>query len=148
MSVDAALQAAISSSAQCVAAGYVDLVAGVIIGVKTLHAYPQELLDFLALASADMFQGPNVVGIENAFKRARNNDRDQHHYFQEILVTSDHLVHVFLRSKKNQDHASCFVFRKSVSIGLAMTESRAAMQIIEAAAAMTAKSNVHGGHAP
>ncbi len=116
------------------AAGYVDLVAGVIIGMKTLDAYPQELLDFLAVASADMFQGPNVAGIERAFDQARGMTGERRHYFQEILVTSDHLVHVFLRSRKNQNHASCFVYRKSVSIGLAMTESRAAMQSIEAAA--------------
>jgi len=134
MSVDAALQSAISSIPQCVAAGYVDLVAGVLIGIKTLHPYPQELLDFLAVASADMFQGPNVAGIERAFDQARGMAAPPRHYFQEILVTSDHLVHVFLRSKKNQNHASCFVYRKSVSIGLAMTESRAAMQTIEAVA--------------
>jgi len=134
MEIDAALQSAISSSSQCVAAGYVDLVAGVIIGMKTLDAYPQELLDFLAVASADMFQGPNVAGIERAFDQARGMTGERRHYFQEILVTSDHLVHVFLRSRKNQNHASCFVYRKSVSIGLAMTESRAAMQTIEAVA--------------
>jgi hypothetical protein len=134
MSVDTALQSAISSNTHCVAAGYVDLAAGVLIGVKTLDSYPEELLDFLAVASADMFQGPNVVGIERAFDQARGMEGERRHYFQEILVTSDHLVHVFLRSKKNQNHASCFVYRKSVSIGLAMTESRAAMQTIEAAA--------------
>jgi len=134
MSVDAALQAAISSNTQCVAAGYVDLVAGEIIGMKTLDAYPAELLDFLAVAGADMFQGPNVVGIERAFDKARGIEGRTQHYFQEILVTSDHLVHVFLRSKKNQNHASCFVYRKSINIGLAMIESRAAMRAIEAVA--------------
>jgi hypothetical protein len=134
MSVDAALQSAISSSPQCVAAGYVDLVAGVLLGIKTLDAYPTELLDFLAVAGADMFQGPSVVGIERAFDKARGLDNGNRHYFQEILVTSDHLVHVFLRSKKNQNHASCFVYRKSMNIGLAMTESRAAMLAIEAVA--------------
>jgi len=132
MSIDAALQSAISANSECVAAGYVDLVAGEIIGIQTLHAYPAELLDFLALAGADMFQGPNVSAIEKAFDKARGIDGRQHHYFQEILVTSDHLLHVFLRSKKNRNHAACFVYRKSMNIGLAMTAARAAIQSIEA----------------
>lgn len=133
MSIDAALQSAITAIPQCLAAGYVDVKNGVLIAIKTVDSYPSELLDFLALASADLFQGPNVVGIERAFKKSRGTEADKQHYFQEILVLSDHLVHVFLRSKKNQDRISCFVCRKSVSVGIAMTESRTAMLAIEAA---------------
>jgi hypothetical protein len=134
MSMDTALQSAVTVIPECVAAGYVDLTTGMLLGIKTIDSHPQEVMDFLAAATADLFQGPNVVGIEKAFKKARGKEADTQHYFQEIIVLSENLVHVFMRSRKNQEYVSCFVCRKSVNLGMAMSKARVAMQGIEAAA--------------
>lgn len=133
MSLDATLQQTVSSIPECLAAGYVDLTTGMLIGIKTVDSHPQEVMDFLAAATADLFQGPNVVSIENAFKRARGKENETQHYFQEIVVMSENLVHVFMRSKTNQDHVAGFVCRKSVNLGMALTKGRSAMQSIEKA---------------
>ena len=134
MSLDDALQQAVSNVPECLAAGFVDLTTGMLIGIKTVDSHPQEVLDFLAAATADLFQGPNVVSIENAFKKARGKESETRHYFNEIVVLSENLVHVFMRSKQSQDHVAGFVCRKSVNLGMALTKARAALAGIEAAA--------------
>lgn len=130
MSIDDSLQKAISTIPECLAAGYVDLSTGMLIGIKTVDSHPQEVLDFLAAATADLFQGPNVVSIENAFKKARGTD-EAAHYFKEIIVLSENLVHVFMRSKANVDHVAGFVCRKSVNLGMALTKARSSMDVLQ-----------------
>jgi hypothetical protein len=133
MSIDAALQKAMSDVPECVAAGYVDLSTGMLLGIKTVDSHPQEVMDILAAATADLFQGTNVSTIESLFKKARG-VQDGKHYFQEIIVNSDNLVHVFIRSKANEDQVSCFVCRRSVNLGMAVTKARQAVNYLQEAA--------------
>lgn len=134
MSVELALQKAITEIPECVAAGYVDLSTGMLLGIKTVDSHPQEVMDILAAATADLFQGTNVLTIESLFKKARGL-QDGRHYFQEIIVNSDNLVHVFIRSKDNEEHVSCFVCRRSVNLGMAITKARQCVVYVQEAAA-------------
>lgn len=131
--LDAALQKAVAGIPECVAAGYVDLSSGMILSMKTVDSHPGEVFDLLAAATADLFQGPNVAAIEKIFRKARglpeNND---HHYFQEMIINSDNLIHVFLRGKRQQQVA-CFVCRKGANLGMVLTKSRMIMPEVEAA---------------
>lgn len=131
--LDNALQQSISTIPECVAGGYVDLSSGMLLGIKTVDSHPDEVLELLAAATADLFQGPNVVSIENMFKKARGVAMDDHHYFQEMIVNSDNLIHIFIRGKSNQDHVVTFVCRKSANLGMVLTKARGAMPGIEAA---------------
>jgi hypothetical protein len=134
MSLENALNNASRSVPECLAAGYVDMSTGMLLGVKTVDSHPQEVLDLVAAATADLFQGSNVIAIEKMFKRARGiSPNDDHHYFQEFVVFSDNLLHIFLRGKKYQDHALIFVCRKSANIGMALTKSRMEQSNVEAA---------------
>lgn len=134
MSLDNALNNASRSVPECLAAGYVDMSTGMLLGVKTVDSHPQEVLDLVAAATADLFQGTNVVAIEKMFKRARGlNANDDHHYFQEFVVFSDNLLHVFMRGKKYPGHALIFVCRKSANIGMALTKARMEQATVEAA---------------
>jgi hypothetical protein len=133
MSIDDTLQQTIGTIPECLAGGVVDLATGMLIGIKTVDSHPQEVMDFLAAATADLFQGANVVSIENTFKKSRGKQGDNRHYFQEMIVMSDNLLHVFLRAKDNQDIVACFVCRKTANLGMALTKSRAAMPAITAA---------------
>lgn len=131
MSLDATLQKAVTSIPECVAAGFVDLASGMVLSIKTVDSHPSEVFELLAAATADLFQGPNVAAIEKVFRKARglpeNND---HHYFQEIIVNSDNLIHVFLRGKR-QLQVACFVCRKGANLGMVLTKSRMALPDIE-----------------
>lgn len=129
-----ALQHSISAIPECVAAGYVDLTTGMLLDIRTVDSHPNEVMELLAAATADLFQGNNVVIIENLFKRARGlAENDGHHYFQEMIVNSDNLVHIFLRAKSNPEHVACFVTRRSANLGMALTKARSSMSAIESA---------------
>lgn len=133
MSLDAELQKAVSAVPDCVAAGIVDLTTGMLLAIKTVDSHPSEVMDILAAATADMFQGSNVQMIENIFKKARGVENDGHHYFQEIIVNSDNLVHVFSRMKTNEEIVVAFVCRKSVNLGMALTKVRGSLPVLEGA---------------
>jgi hypothetical protein len=132
MSLDQALQVAATAIPECIAAGYIDLATGMLLGIKSVDSQPNEVVDLLAAATADLFQGPNVRMIESMFKKARGLNNDGHHYFQEIIINSDNLLHIFLRGK-NEEQVACFVCRRSVNLGMALTKARGAMPAVEAA---------------
>lgn len=130
--IDQALQKAIAAVPECVASGYVDLSTGMLLGIKTVDSHPQEVLELLAAATSDLFQGSNVVTIEKMFKKARGLADDDHHYFNEMVVNSDNLIHIFCRGKSNEDHVVAFVCRKSANLGMALTKARNIVPEIEA----------------
>jgi hypothetical protein len=134
MSLDAKLSSIISTIPECVAGGYVDIGSGMLLSVKTVDSHPQEVVSLVAAATADLFAGPNITMIETLFKKARGVASDpNHHYFQEIIVNSDNLIHIFMRGKKYADYVAVFVCRKTANLGMVLTKSRMAMPEIEAA---------------
>lgn len=133
MSLDKAMNQASSQIPECLAAGYVDMSTGMLLAVKTVDSHPSEVLDLVAAATADLFQGTNVTAIEKLFKKSRGLPQDDHHYFQEIVVFSQNLLHVFLRAKKNTNHAVVYVCRASANIGMVIAKSRMSLAMVEAA---------------
>lgn len=131
--LDASLQKAVTNIPDCVAAGYVDLASGMVLSIKTVDSHPSAVIELLAAATADLFQGPNVSAIERTFRKARGlPENPDHHYFQEIIVNSENLIHVFLRSKR-QMQVAAFVCRKGANLGMVLTKARMSMPEIEAA---------------
>ncbi|WP_232248354.1 hypothetical protein [Streptacidiphilus rugosus] len=107
----------------CLAAGVIDLSTGMLITVETVDTHPAEVLDLLAAATFELFQGRNVVMIENIFKERRGVSTDRH-YFQEILVNSDNLAHLFIRMQSEDDLVSVVVCRKTVNVGMLFAQTR------------------------
>lgn len=126
------IAAACNSIPECLAGGYIDISSGMLLAVKTVDSHPAEVINMLAAATGDLFAGKNVVAIENLFKNARGLPADDHHYFQEIIVNSENLIHLFMRGKRYPDYVACFVCRRTVNLGMALTKARAAMPSIEA----------------
>lgn len=133
MSLDKALNQASSQIPECLAAGYVDMSTGMLLAVKTVDSHPSEVLDLVAAATADLFQGTNVTAIEKMFKKSRGLPQDDNHYFQEIIVFSQNLLHVFMRGKKNTNHAVVYVCRASANIGMVIAKSRMSLATVESA---------------
>ncbi len=131
MSFEIAVKKAQTSVPECVACGYVDMSTGMLLGVNSVDSHPSEVLDLVAAATADLFQGPSVRTIETMFRKSRGQPEDGTHYFQEIMVFSDNLLHVFLRSKKYPEHAAVFVCRAGVNIGMALTKARMSSRALE-----------------
>ncbi|MFO0590928.1 MAG: hypothetical protein U0441_25520 [Polyangiaceae bacterium] len=131
--LDNALATAQTNIPECIASGYVDMSTGMLLGVKTVDSHPREVLDLVAAATADLFQGPNVSAIEQLFRRSRGVSEDGSHYFEEIIVMSHNLIHVFSRCKRHPEHAIVFVCRKSANIGMVIAKSRLSTAAIESA---------------
>lgn len=131
MSLDNALIEVQRDIPECVATGYVDMSSGLLLGVKTVDSHPSEVLDLVAAATADLFQGKHVIEIETLFDLSRGIEGRKHHYFNEIIILSSNLIHVFMRSKVNPDQAAVFVTRIAANIGMVLIKSRQAMARIE-----------------
>lgn len=112
-----------SEAPDCVAAGVVDMATGMLLSYETVDNHPPEVLDLLAGATLDLFQGRTVVMIEDVFKERRGVSGDNH-FFQEILVNSDHLTHLFVRMNEQQDVVAVVVCRKSVNVGMLFAQVR------------------------
>src|SRR5262249_16467275 len=129
--LDGSLQSAMNQIPECVAAGYVDMTTGMPLSVKTVDSNPQEVSALVSGATADLFQGADVSSIEGLFKTARGLKADGRHYFQEIIVFSENLLHMFLRCKKNANHVLVFVSRKSANVGMVIAKSRLALSSVD-----------------
>lgn len=123
MSVDTIVNSAISTVPKAVAAGVVDMGTGLLLGVKTVDQHPQSVLDMLAAATHDLYEGDSVMGIENSFKVARG-DKSEEHYFKEIVVTSKNLIHVFSRLSSNPKVIVTVVCHDSANMGLVLNKVR------------------------
>lgn len=134
MSLDTSLVNVQRTVPDCVAAGLVDMKTGMLLGVKTVDSHPQEVLDLVAAATGELFQGQNVAAIESLFKKIRGVKDDGHHYFQEIIIMSDNLLHVFQRCKKNEDLVLVVVCRASANLGMVLSKSRSQLTDVEATA--------------
>lgn len=130
MSLDKALADIMKNVPECIAAGWVDMNTGMLLGVKTVDSHPQEVLDLVAAATTDLFQGTNVVAIETMFKKARGVTTAEH-YFREIIVMSSNLIHVFARGKKKEDQVLVIVTRVSANLGMVISKARTALTAVE-----------------
>ena len=70
--------------------------------------------------------------IERMFKKSRGLRDDGHHYFQEIIVNSDNLIHIFMRGKANPEYVAVLVCRRTANLGMALTKARIIMPELEA----------------
>jgi hypothetical protein len=130
--LDIAVARAISSVPECLFAGYVDVASGLLLSIKTVETHPNEVVDLVAAATADLFQGQNVSTVEMIMKKARGIESTRR-YIQEIIVNSENLYHIFIRGKKYQEYVAVFACRTSANLGMVLTKSRAAVPIIESA---------------
>jgi hypothetical protein len=125
--VDSAVKAFRRDVPEYVASGVVDMTTGMLLAADTVDTHPQDLLDVLAAATVDLLQSRSVVQIEDLWRQRRGEPAADGHYFQEVLVQSEKLVHLFLRSPENQDLVGVVVCRRPVNIGLLFTMARSGM---------------------
>jgi hypothetical protein len=115
-----------------VGCGFVDMSTGMLLAVDTVDNHPREILDVVAAATGDLFQGKNVTQIESLWNQFRGVSEGGN-YFKEILVNSDNLVHLFLRSTSDSDVAAVIICTRQVSIGMLFAQARAVMKEYDAA---------------
>jgi hypothetical protein len=115
-----------------VGSGVIDMSTGMLLAVDTVDSHPREILDVLAAATADLFEGKTVTQIEEMWKTQRGVSDDKH-YFHEILIYSENLVHLFIRSKVNGEMVTAVICSRNVNVGMLFAQARAAMRELHAA---------------
>jgi predicted regulator of Ras-like GTPase activity (Roadblock/LC7/MglB family) len=123
MSADAIVQSLMSNVPKAIAAGVVDMDSGMLLAIKTVDSHPQAVLDMVAAATKDLYEGDTVMNIENTFKKARG-DSYSGHYFREIIVTSKNLLHIFARLDGQENVVAVVVARIDTNLGLALMKTR------------------------
>jgi hypothetical protein len=110
-----------------VGSGFVDMSTGMLLAADTVDNHPREVLDIVAAATADLFQGRMVTQIEQLWQQTRGISETKH-YFNEILVNSDNLVHLFMRSTVDSDVAAVVICTRHVSVGMLFAQARTVMR--------------------
>ncbi len=123
MSADAIVATCLKDIPKSVAAGVCDLDSGQVISMKTVDSHPRAVLELLAPATKDLFEGKIVLEIEQQFKKARG-VTDDDHYFQELLVGSTHLWHYFGRLKSNPRAVIAVVTKGDINLGTLLVTAR------------------------
>jgi len=131
--VNNALKAFRRDVPEYLASGVVDLSTGMLLDADTIDDHPRDILDMLAAATADLFEGRTITQIEQMWRQQRGNVDDGGHYFQEILIYSNNLVHLFIRSPSNPEIVAAVVCRRNVNIGMFFATARHAVRELEEA---------------
>ncbi|WP_170763560.1 hypothetical protein [Ruegeria lacuscaerulensis] len=132
MSIQAALKTAMENIPDCVAAGYVDMETGMLLGTNTTDPDDADVLDTLAIAVANLFQGRGVKAFEELLRQAGAEDTENPG-FGEIAVFSNDRLNIFLRTREYPDHVVCYICRNSANVGLALTKSHLSLGPVAAA---------------
>lgn len=120
---DAIVQSLLTNVPKALAAGVVDMGTGMLLATKTVDSHPQAVLDMVAAATKEMFEGDTVVQIENSFKKSRG-DSYTGHYFREMIVTSRNLLHVFARLEAQENVVAVVVTRLDANLGMVIMKTR------------------------
>jgi hypothetical protein len=96
--VDATLTAFPATMPECRASGIVDRATGTPLGADTVEEHPGEVPDAPAAATVNLFQGRTV--------------------------SSDHLVHLFLRSRATPDDVAVVGCGREANVGTLMAQAR------------------------
>ncbi len=132
MSLKSQLYKSIRGMPDCIAGGYIDLENKELLDMLSRGPESKEMLPRLVGITEDLFQGPNVVMIENVFKKSRGITDSGRHFFQEMVVMNDDLIHVFIRGKKYNNDIITFIFEGTVNTGMLLSKSRKEIPFLEA----------------
>ena len=123
MSAEETMKKAMNEVPKALAVGIVDMGSGMMLAIKTVDSHPQAVLDLLAPATKELFEGDMVLQIESLFKKARGVDNNER-YFQEMLISSTHLWHYFGRLKSNSNIVLTVVAKGDVNLGMLVMKAR------------------------
>lgn len=133
MSLENTLKTVQRTVPECLAVGAVDITNGMLLSIRTVDSHPREVVDLLAAATGELFNGENVLAIEDMFKRIRGIKDDDLHYFQEVVIFSQNLLHVFQRCKRNSTIVLVAVCRRKANLGMVMVKARAMIDEVDRA---------------
>lgn len=130
LSLDDALVAAMQAVPNCVAAGYVDMQTGFLLGMQGHDPDSMAALEAMSTSIANLILGRGVRVFEQLLSGGGSAEGSG---FGEIAIYSGNRLYLLLRRPDQPDHLVCFVSDDHTNVGLALTKSAATMNMISAA---------------
>jgi hypothetical protein len=124
MSAAVIVRRCIEEVPDALAAGIIDLSIGMLVGVEFSHAPPEEIIDFLAPATKQLFDAPLLLELQRHLERYWDLE-PREHSVDEVLIASAHFWHYFGRMAHDPKVAVAIVTRGKVNIGLLLARARA-----------------------
>ncbi|MCK0141502.1 hypothetical protein [Aliiroseovarius sp. F20344] len=129
LSLDETLLAAMQSVPNCLAAGYIDMQTGFLLGLQGQDQDSMDALETLSTSVANLILGQGV----RTFEELLSDDKDASSTgFGEIAIYSGGRLYVLLRREDQPDHLICFVSDGDTNVGLALAKSAANLNAISA----------------
>lgn len=130
LSLDDALSAGMQTVPNCVAAGYVDMQTGFLLGIQGRDHASIAALEAMSTSIANLILGRGV----HAFEQLLSGDSTaQGSGFGEIAICAGKRLYLLLRRPDQPDHVICYVSDDLANVGLALAKSAANMKLISAA---------------
>ncbi|TQV66831.1 hypothetical protein [Aliiroseovarius halocynthiae] len=130
VSLDDALTAAMQSVPNCVAAGYIDMQTGFLLGLEGRDDDSMAALENMSTSIANLILGQGISAFE---KLLSSGEESQGSGFGEIAIYSGDRLYLLLRRADQPDHVVCFVSKGHTNVGLALAKSTSKMNMISAA---------------
>lgn len=130
-SLHAILQQSLRSVPEGVAAGYVDLTTGTLLGIYAPEERPQEFLNAMAAAVTELLEAPLFRVIDKIWSKQVSEDRLSEDGFGEILLFGSEYTSMVKRCEKHTQHAVIFVSGKDTPPGILLMNVRKSLPAIE-----------------
>lgn len=129
LSLDETLVAAMKTVPNCLAAGYIDMQTGFLLGLQGEDQDSMDALEILATSVANLILGQGVQAFEELMSDGKGASNTG---FGEIAIYSGERLYLLLRREDQPDHLICFVSDGSTNVGLALAKSAANLNAISA----------------
>ena len=133
MALSDALEKSLDDVPEGVAAGYLDLKTGEILGFSAIEDKPQEFLNVVATAVSELFEAPLFKIFENMRTKNTIEEDFGENSFSEILLLGTKYITMLKRCDESPQHAVVYVAQKSTPPGILLMQVRNNLPSIESA---------------
>ena len=131
-SLQATLQQSLQSMPDGVAAGYVDLSTGTLLGIFAWEERPQEFLNAMAAAVTELMEAPLFRVIDKIWSKQLSEENLAKDGFGEVLLFGADYTALLKRCQKHERHAVIYVARKDTPPGVLLMQVRSSLPAVEA----------------
>jgi predicted regulator of Ras-like GTPase activity (Roadblock/LC7/MglB family) len=121
--VDTTLSSLRSQVSDYRGSGLVDLTTGMLLAADCAEETPDEVLDVIAAAVAEMLQGRAVTLLLDAWAR-HGVEASPSLRFREVVLTGEDHVTVVVRSRMNPDLVTVVICRRGINLGMLLAQVR------------------------
>lgn len=133
MTLHNTLQESLESVPDGVAVGYVDLATGSLLSIAARQERPQEFLNVIAAAVAELLEAPLFKALDKVWAADFNEKSLEEQGFKEILLLGNEYTTVLKRCDNNPNHAVIYVTDKKAPPGILLMQVRSNLPVVEAA---------------